>query len=124
MNNGTKLFVVTIQKNNMTLKLSVYRSQNNSNKIWLSAWFVALPANQEIPASVMADMLEANLKHGPCHFCYNKQTRQILLTMPVDNRNLSSSELQVCIDTFANVFVATEPVWNTQKWGNTSGVGR
>ena len=43
------------------------------------------------------------------------------VTLALDNRGLTKTELQRQMDVFANVFQVTEPLWNSEKWNTATG---
>jgi hypothetical protein len=113
LNNGVTVYIIQIKVDTLNINVSVERSPDGS-KLWLAADF-QLPAGG-IPGDVMQKMLEANAKHGPCHFALNVQGKAFSLAMPMDNRNISSEELQRQIGSFSNALRQTEALWNANKW--------
>jgi hypothetical protein len=121
LNNGVIVHQLDIPYSGKVVPLDISISPSGA-KVWMSVWFNALPAGQTIPSHIMLQMLETNSKLGPCHFAMGNQ-KQLSLSCPLDNRNLSTEELRRWLDYYLMVYNQTENLWNTSKWGTQVGGG-
>jgi hypothetical protein len=119
LESGNSFYRVKISKDGTIMTMDVERSPDGS-KVWLAAWFKQLGPNEQIPQDILMKMLDVNATQGPCHFACNAKVRQLYLALPLDNRGLTSNEVQRQIEVLFTVFRNSEPLWNSNKWGTVA----
>lgn len=82
----------------------------SKNYIWITLFFGKLASETTLNQSQLYKMLSANYIVQPCQY-YITDSRNVMLAIAIDNREVSSSVLRRNIDKLADDAVKTADVW-------------
>jgi hypothetical protein len=85
--NGTFYFI-NIEHNGWTLPYTVELSPNKKF-VWTSISILTLPEGQQPTPEVLQKLMEQNDDLGPAKISYRKQSRKIMLSLPLLNRGVT-----------------------------------
>ena len=61
-------------------------------------------------------LLAENHRIGPSHFWYSTKTKKLVVSLPLDNRDITARRFRSELEDFLADIIKTENVWNPAKW--------
>jgi hypothetical protein len=110
--NGQKGFPVVVEHNNFTVHV-VANFSPSKKVVYLKAYLGQIPAVKNIPAEVLAKLLEVQVNSKGRFFISGDN---LYYQMPLDNTGITPQALRFWLDELVAQVKENLPYWNTTKW--------
>lgn len=115
---GEAAYVIVIERNKFTFRISVSIS-GNEKKLWMSSYLVEIPDLSKVASTTLAEALQSNADTGPAHYYLVKSGDKFWLKIgfALDNRNVTPAYFRSELDWFLDKMADSASVWEKEKWG-------